>query len=78
MNRYVWMLGLPYLYGHGPQIGAEEEEPHELVGLYGNQVVDLSQCHLPHRHVGGGQTQDFVVNHRLVNKRMNMTTQYNT
>lgn len=54
-----------YLYRHGPQVGTEEEEPHQLIGLYGNQVVDLPQRHLAHRHVGGGQTQDFVVNHRL-------------
>lgn len=54
-----------YLYRHGPQVGTEEEEPHQLIGLYGHQVVDLPQRHLAHRHVGGGQTQHFVVNHRL-------------
>lgn len=56
-----------YLHGHGPQVGAEEEEPHQLIGLYGDQVVDLPQRHLAHGHVGGGQAQDLVVNHRLVN-----------
>lgn len=57
-----------HLDRHCPQIGAQEEEPHQLIGLYSHQVVDLPQSHLPHRHVGGGQTQDFVVNHCLVNE----------
>lgn len=57
-----------HLYRHGPEVGAEEEEPHQLVGFYGNQVVYLPQSHLPHRHVGGGQSQDFVVDHRLGNE----------
>jgi len=51
---------LPYLDRHGPQVGAEEEEPHQLVGFYGNQVVDLPQGHLTHGHVGGGQPEDLV------------------
>lgn len=71
--RKVWRSRSAYLYRHGPQVGAEEEEPHELVGLYSHQVVDLPQRHLPHRHVGGGQTQDFVVNHRLVNETRHVT-----
>lgn len=57
-----------HLHRHGPQVGAEEEEPHQLVGLYSHQVVDLPQRHLPHGHVGCGQTKDFVVNHRLVDE----------
>lgn len=57
-----------YLHRHGPKVGAEEEEPHQLVGFYSNQVVDLPQGHLTHGHVGGGQTEDFVVDHRLLNK----------
>lgn len=64
----VWIKGSTYLHRHGPQVGAEEEKPHQLVGLYSHQVVDLPQCHFPHRHVGGGQTQDFVVYHRLGNE----------
>lgn len=55
-----------YLHRHGPEVGAEEEKPHQLVGLYSNQVVDLSQGHLTHGHVGSGQTKDFVVYHRLL------------
>lgn len=64
----MWRCSLTYLHRHGPQVGAEEQEPHQLVGLYGNQVVDLPQCHLTHWHVGGGQTQDLVVDHRLNNE----------
>ena len=56
---------VPHLDWHCPQVGAEEEEPHQLVGFYGDQVVDLPQGHLPHGHVGGGQPQDFVVDHGL-------------
>ena len=56
---------LPYLDRHGPQVGAEEEEPHQLVGFYGDEVVNLPQGHLPHGHVGGGQPQDLVVDHGL-------------
>lgn len=70
-----------HLDRHGPQVWAEEEEPHQLVGLYSNQVVYLSQCHLPHRHVGGRQTQDLVVNHCLVGQkdiRVNDIFMYNT
>lgn len=66
MAGNVWKSRSAHLHRHGPQVGAEEEEPHQLVGLYSNQIVDLTQRHLPHRHVGGGQAQDFVVNHRLV------------
>ena len=57
-----------HLDGHGPQVGAEEEEPHQLVGFYGDQVVDLPQGQLAHGHVGGGQTQDLVVDHGLVGR----------
>lgn len=31
-----------HLYWHGPQVRTEEEEPHELVGIDGNQIADLS------------------------------------
>lgn len=31
-----------HLYWHGPQVRTEEEEPHELVGIYGNQIADLT------------------------------------
>ena len=39
---------VPYLYWHGPEVWAQEEKPHELVGIDGNQVTDLPSSHLPH------------------------------
>lgn len=60
---------LNHLHRHGPQVGTKEKEPHQLVGLYGYQIVNLPQSHFPHRHAGGGQVQDFVVNHCLVKQR---------
>lgn len=54
-----------YLYWHGPQVGTEEEEPHELVGIYCDQVADLSHRQLPHGHVGGAQAHDLVVDFSL-------------
>lgn len=56
---------LIYLNRHGPQIGTQEQEPHELIGFYGNQVVDLSQGHLTHGQVGSGEPEDFIVYHSL-------------
>ena len=53
---------IPYLYWHGPKVWAQEEKPHELVGVDGNQVADLPSCHVPHGQVGGGQVHNFIVN----------------
>ena len=39
---------VPYLYWHGPEVWAQEEKPHELVGVDGYQVTDLPGCHFPH------------------------------
>lgn len=52
---------MSYLYWHGPQVRTEEEEPHELVGINGYEVADLSDGELAHGHVGGTQTHDLVV-----------------
>lgn len=38
----------PYLYWHSPEVWAQEEKPHELVGVDGNQVTDLPSSHLSH------------------------------
>lgn len=54
-----------YLYRHGPQVRKEEEEPHELVGVDGDQVADLCDSQLAHRHVGRAQAHDLVVDLRL-------------
>lgn len=53
---------ISYLYWHGPEIWAQEEKPHELVGVDGYQVTDLPGCHFPHGQVGGGQVHNFIVN----------------
>lgn len=50
-----------HLYRHGPQVRTEEEEPHELVGIYGNQVADLGNSQLSHGHVGRAHAHDLVV-----------------
>lgn len=39
---------IPYLYWHSPEVWAQEEKPHELVGVDGNQVTDLPSRHFPH------------------------------
>lgn len=54
-----------YLYGHSPQVGTEKEEPHELVGIDGNEVANLSYSELAHGHVGCAQTHDLVVDFGL-------------
>lgn len=51
-----------HLHWHSPEVWAQEEKPHELVGVDGNQVTDLPRSHLPHGQVGGGQVHDFIVN----------------
>lgn len=56
------------LHWHGPQVRTEEEEPHELVGIYGNQVTNLSDGEFSHGHVGSAQAQDFVVDFCLGRK----------
>lgn len=55
------LRNVSYLYWHGPQVRTEEKEPHELVGIYGDQVADLSDGELAHGHVGGAQPHDLVV-----------------
>lgn len=55
----------PYLDWHGPQVGTEEEEPHELVGVDGHQVADLTHRQLPHGNVGRAQAHDLVVDFGL-------------
>lgn len=50
------------LYWHSPEVWAQEEKPHELVGVDGNQVTDLPCSHFPHGQVGGRQVHDFIVN----------------
>lgn len=53
---------ITYLYWHSPEVWAQEEKPHELVGVDGNQVTDLPGSHFPHGQIGGGQVHDFIVN----------------
>lgn len=60
-----------HLNWHRPQVRTEKEEPHELVGIYGNQVADLSNCQLAHGHVGGAQPHDLVVYFCLQSERIN-------
>lgn len=52
---------MSYLNWHGTEIGAEEKEPHQLVGVYSDQVTDLSQSHISHGQVGCAQTHNLVV-----------------
>lgn len=54
-----------YLNWHCEQVGTQEEEPHQLVGVYGNEVADLPHCHSPHGHVGGAETHYFIEDLRL-------------
>lgn len=66
-----------YLNWHGPQVGAQEEEPHELVGIDGDQVADLPHCQLPHGNVGCAQAHDFVVDFGLSGRCHTNTTHTN-
>lgn len=49
-----------YLNWHCEQVGTQEEEPHQLIGVYSDEVADLAHCHSPHGHVGGAETHYFI------------------
>lgn len=53
---------IQYLYWHSPEVWAQEEKPHELIGVDGHQVADLPSSHFPHGQVGGGQVHNFIIN----------------
>lgn len=49
-----------YLNRHCKQVGAQEEKPHQLIGVYGDKVANLPHCHSSHRHVGGAEAHDLI------------------
>lgn len=51
-----------YLNWHCEQVGTQEEEPHQLVSVYGDEVANLANRHSPHGHVGGAETHYFIEN----------------
>lgn len=64
---------MSYLNWHGAQIGAKEKEPHQLVGVYGDQVSNLSRCHVSHGQVRRAETHNLVVDFCLRGVMVNNT-----